>query len=93
MEGSVLDVFRVLSLVAVWAIPATLIVALAAFILVIPAFTVAGALLRLYEVVRVKLPRRARAEPQPQRAVPAVPERGSVGVGHTAKKELVEMKS
>jgi len=62
MEGNVLDVFRVLSLVVVWAIPAILVLAVVAFILAAPALTLAGAVLRLYEVVRDKLGRNARAK-------------------------------
>jgi len=65
MEGNVLDVFRVLSLVVVWAIPAALILAVVVFILAAPALTLAGVFVRLYEVVRDKLQRTARAETQP----------------------------
>lgn len=59
------DVFRVFSLVAVWAIPAILIVALGAFIILAPVFTSAGVVLRLHEVVHDKLVRRGQAEAQP----------------------------
>jgi len=62
MEGNVFDVFRVLSLVVVWAIPAILILAVVVFILAAPALTLAGVFVRLYEIVRDKLQRRARAE-------------------------------
>lgn len=55
MQGNVLDVFRVLSLVVVWAIPVILILAVAIFAVLAPAFTLAGGGLRLYEVVRDKL--------------------------------------
>jgi hypothetical protein len=62
MEGNVVDVFRVLSLVVVWAIPAILILAVVVFILAAPALTLAGVFVRLYEVVRDNLRRRAPAE-------------------------------
>lgn len=58
------DVLRVLSLVIVWAIPATLVVAVAAFVIVAPALTLGGVLIRLYEIVCLRLRRRARAEAQ-----------------------------
>lgn len=58
------DVFRVLSLVLVWAIPAILILAVVAFIVAAPSVTLAGAVLRLYDVVRDTLRRRAPAETQ-----------------------------
>ena len=65
MQGDVLDVFRVLSLVVVWAIPAALILAVVVFVIAAPAVTLAGAVLRLYDAVRDKLQRTARAETQP----------------------------
>ena len=61
MEGSVFDVFRVLSLVVVWGIPAILILAVILFVIAAPVFTLAGVVLRLCEVVRDKLARRGEA--------------------------------
>lgn len=101
MEGNVLDVFRVLSLVVVWAIPAILIVAVVAFIFLAPALTLAGGVLRLYEVVRDKLRRRAQAETQLLMDMHAVQEGGvayddrtrRVAQKHAAEKEVVGKKS
>jgi len=56
------DFFRVLSLVIVWAIPAALIVAVVAFVIAAPALTLGGVVIRLYEVVCVRLRRSARAK-------------------------------
>ncbi|MBI2907984.1 MAG: hypothetical protein HYX92_10050 [Chloroflexi bacterium] len=65
MEGNVFDVFRVLSLVVTWAIPAILVAAVAAFVFAGPAVMLAGAALRLYGTVRGKLRgRTARAQTQ-----------------------------
>ena len=64
MEGTVFDVFRVLSLVVVWAIPALLILAVVVFTFLAPATALAGAVLRLFAAVRGKLQRKARAEKQ-----------------------------
>jgi len=55
MEGNIFDIFRVVSLVVVWAIPAILILAVVAFVIAAPAVTLAGVVLRLYDVVRDKL--------------------------------------
>ena len=65
MEGNVLDVFRVLSLVVTWGIPAILVLAVVAFIVAAPALTLAGIVLRLYEALRDKLRGRPQAEVQP----------------------------
>ncbi len=62
MEGNVFDVFRVLSLVVTWAIPAILVAAVVGFIVLGPAMMLAGVILRSYEAVRDSLRRRARAE-------------------------------
>jgi len=58
------DVFRVLSLVIVWAIPAILIVAVVVFVIGAPALTLGGVVLRLYDIVSVRLRRKAQAETQ-----------------------------
>ena len=58
------DFFRVLSLVIVWAIPAILIVAVGAFVIGAPALTLGGVVLRLYDIVSVRLRRKAQAETQ-----------------------------
>ena len=49
------DVFRVLSLVIVWAIPAILIVAVVAFVIGASALTLGGVVLRLRDIVSVRL--------------------------------------
>ena len=64
MEGNVFDVFRVLSLVVTWGIPAILVLAVVVFVIAAPALTLAGVVLRLYEGVRDKLRKRAPAETQ-----------------------------
>ena len=93
------DVFRVLSLVVVWAIPAILVLAVLAFTILAPAATFAGAVLRLYETVRTKLLRRAPAEKQLPIEMPAVQEAGAMydepgKVTETAaEKELIEISS
>jgi len=61
MEGNVFDVFRVLSLVVTWAIPALLVLAVVAFIVLGPAIALAGVIHRWYETARDKLRRRAPA--------------------------------
>lgn len=53
------DVFRMLALVIVWAIPAVLIVAVAVFAILAPALPAAGAVFRVYEAIRDRLRRRA----------------------------------
>ena len=58
------DVFRALSLVIVWAIPAILIVAVVVFVIGAPALTLGGVVLRLYDIVSVRLRRKAQAETQ-----------------------------
>ena len=101
MEGSVFDVFRVLSLVVTWAIPAILVLAVVVFAIAAPALTLAGAVLRLYEAVRDKIQRRAPAETQLPVEMHAVQEIGAacddrtkeVAQKHAAEKELVEMKA
>lgn len=95
------DVFRTLALVIAWAIPAVLLVAVAVFIILAPAFTSAGGVLRVYEVVRDKLRRRAQAKRQSLTNMPAVQERGAAdddrtrvaAESHAAEKELVGTKS
>ena len=59
MEGNVFDVFRVLSLVLVWGIPALLVVAVVAFAAVAPGAILAGAIISLWEAVNGKLRRSA----------------------------------
>ena len=59
MEGNVFDVFRVLSLVLVWGIPALLVVAVVAFAVVAPGAILAGVIIRLWEAVSGKLRRSA----------------------------------
>lgn len=95
MEGNVFDVFRLLSLVVVWAIPAVLILAVVAFILAAPVLSLAGAVLRLYDAVRVKLLRKTRAEAQLSIGKREVPETVTTEtlVSHTTEKELVGTKS
>ncbi|MFQ5997433.1 MAG: dickkopf-related protein [Dehalococcoidales bacterium] len=56
------DFFRVLSLLVVWAIPAALVVAVVVFVIAAPALTLGGVVIRLYEIVRFRLRRRAPAE-------------------------------
>ena len=58
------DIFRVLSLVIVWAIPAILLMAVAVFVIVAPTLTLGGVIARLYEVVGVRLRRRMQARQQ-----------------------------
>ncbi len=60
------DVFRVLSLVIVWAIPAILILAVVVFVIAAPALTLGGVVLRLYDTVSVGLRRKPQAETQTQ---------------------------
>ncbi len=60
------DVFRVLSLVIVWAIPAILIVAVVVFVIGAPALTLGGVVLRLSNIVSVRLRRKPHAETQTQ---------------------------
>lgn len=62
MEGNVLDVFRVVSLVVVWAIPAALVAAVVGFVLLGPAMVLGGAVARTYASIRSKLRRRTGAE-------------------------------
>lgn len=57
-------IFRVLSLLIVWAIPAVLIIAVGAFVVGAPALTLGGLVLRLYSSVSVRLRRKTQAEPQ-----------------------------
>ena len=59
MEGNVFDVFRVLSLVLVWGIPALLVVAVVVFAAVAPGAILAGAIISLWEAVNGKLRRSA----------------------------------
>ena len=94
------DVLRVFGLVVAWAIPAVLIVALLVFVILAPAFTSAGAVLRLYEAVRTKLLRRAPAQKQLPIEMPAVQEAGAVydepskvTEKPAAEKELIEISS
>ncbi|MBI2909793.1 MAG: hypothetical protein HYX92_19310 [Chloroflexi bacterium] len=54
MEGSVLDLFRVLSLVVAWAIPGTLAMLVVVFAVAAPAFIAAGVILRLHQVLGVR---------------------------------------
>ncbi len=49
------DAFRVLSLVIVWAIPAILIVAVVAFVIGASALTLGGVVLRLRDIISVRL--------------------------------------
>ena len=49
------DFFRVLSLVIVWAIPAILIVAVVAFVIGASALTLGGVVLRLRDIISVRL--------------------------------------
>jgi len=72
MEGNVLDIFRVLSGVVVWAIPAILVLAVVVFVVAAPAAALAGAVLHLYEGVRNKLRRRVPAEMEDLNLVCAV---------------------
>jgi len=58
------DVFRVFGLVVAWAIPAVLILAVVAFIFAAPALTVGGMVLRLYDILSVRLRKKAQAERQ-----------------------------
>lgn len=54
-------VFRVLSLVVVWAIPAILVVGVVAFLVSAPVLTLGGALLRLYDIAHIRLRRKPQA--------------------------------
>ena len=65
MEGNVFDVFRVLSLVLVWAIPTILLLAVVVFAIATPIAILAGAVLRFYDAVRDRLRGEVRAETQP----------------------------
>ena len=58
------DVFRVLSLVITWTIPATLVAAVVAFVIVAPALTLGGVGMKLYDIVSVRLRRSVQAETQ-----------------------------
>ncbi len=60
------DVFRLLSLMIVWAIPAILIVAVVVFVIGAPALTLGGVVLRLSDIVSVRLRRKPQAETQTQ---------------------------
>ncbi len=55
-------ILRILSLVVVWVIPATLIVAVVAFVVGAPALTLGGLVLRLYGTMSVRLRRKTRTE-------------------------------
>lgn len=56
------DIFRALSLVIVWAIPAVLVLAVVAFMVGAPVLTLGGAVLRLYNSISVRRHRKAPAE-------------------------------
>lgn len=60
-----LGVFRILSLVLVWGIPAVLVLAVVAFIILAPAFAFGGLARKVYENVVGGLRRKARQEPAP----------------------------
>lgn len=60
------DVLRALSLVIVWAIPAILIVGVVAFVIVAPALTLGGLILRLSDIVSVRLRRKPQVKTQTQ---------------------------
>jgi len=62
MEGNVFDVFRLLSLVVTWAVPALLIVAVAVFIVTSPLFALGGLITKWYEFFHARLPSRTQAE-------------------------------
>lgn len=55
------DVFRVLSLVVVWAIPAILVLLVVVFAILAPVFIWAGVVSGLFRVIRDSLRRRATA--------------------------------
>ncbi len=59
------DVFRVISLVVVWGIPAILILGVLVFIILAPAFTFGGMASKLYERVFATQRRAIRQEPAP----------------------------
>jgi len=60
------DVLRALSLVIVWAIPAILIVAVAVFVIAAPALTLGGVVIRLYEIICVRLRKKPQEKSQTQ---------------------------
>ena len=59
------DVFRVISLVVVWGIPAILILGVLVFIILAPAFTFGGIASKLYARVFARQKRATRTEPAP----------------------------
>lgn len=61
MEGNVLDVFRVLALVVVWAIPAVLVLLVAIFAILSPVLIWAGVVSGLFRVIRDRVRRRVAA--------------------------------
>lgn len=72
------DIFRVISLVVVWAIPTILVVAVIVFAILAPVMTLSGVFLRLYQAIHNvldKLPRGGRAKTKPSLDVGTVPER------------------
>ncbi len=54
------EVFRVISLVVAWGIPAILVLGVAAFIILAPALAFGGATRRLYEVVLGRITRKTQ---------------------------------
>ena len=59
------DVFRVISLVVVWGIPAILILGVVVFIILAPALTFGGMASKLYQRVFARRKRAIRPEPAP----------------------------
>lgn len=55
--------FRALSLVIVWAIPASLIIAVGAFVVSAPALALGGLALRLYSIASFRMHRKSQTKP------------------------------
>ncbi len=59
MEWNLMDIPWMSFVAVLWIIPVILIVVVASFAILVPVFTLAGVVIRLYEVVCNKLGRRA----------------------------------